>query len=153
MGDIVTFSLPVDVINDDELTLIIVNKSGERISFTSKENPENIPQLKVTFSNDLKNAKDLGANTIDVNNLDIITENINQVILYPNPVSDILYLSENHGLIKIEIYNINSSLQLEVFNATDINAIDVSAFEIGTYIIKGYTQTGKILVTDIVIKK
>jgi pectate lyase len=68
---------------------------------------------------------------------------ITKAVLYPNPVTDVLYLSHsNQEVEKIEIYNISGTL----VNSSGKNAesIDISKLVHGTYLAKIYTTNGTI---------
>ncbi|MNK43944.1 Pectate trisaccharide-lyase precursor [compost metagenome] len=63
-----------------------------------------------------------------------------QIILYPNPVSSTLYLSDpEHKVQKVLIYNISGNL---VINSGNIESIDTSSLIPGTYLAKIYTVDG-----------
>lgn len=63
-----------------------------------------------------------------------------QIILYPNPVSSILYLSDPEQKVqKVLIYNISGNL---VINSGNSTSIDTSGLIPGTYLAKIYTVDG-----------
>ena len=63
-----------------------------------------------------------------------------QIILYPNPVSSTLYLSDpEHKVQKVLIYNISGNL---VVNSGNSESIDTSSLIPGTYLAKIYTVEG-----------
>jgi pectate lyase len=63
-----------------------------------------------------------------------------KIILYPNPVSSTLYLSDSeHKVQKVLIYNISGNL---VVNSGNSESIDTSGLIPGTYIAKIYTVDG-----------
>ncbi|MDQ6528386.1 T9SS type A sorting domain-containing protein [Flavobacterium sp. LHD-85] len=63
-----------------------------------------------------------------------------QIILYPNPVSSTLYLSDpEHKVQKVLIYNISGNL---VINSGNSESIDTSGLIPGTYLAKIYTVDG-----------
>ncbi|MBL0101354.1 MAG: T9SS type A sorting domain-containing protein [Saprospiraceae bacterium] len=54
--------------------------------------------------------------------------------MYPNPVSDILYLDTNENWTKAEIYDISGRIMRSV--SLDGLTIDVSGLESGTYFLR-----------------
>ncbi len=67
---------------------------------------------------------------------------INDIVIYPNPVSDQLFItSENTVIETISIYTLTGKNVLEVINET--NSIDVSSFSKGVYFIEISSATGK----------
>ena len=71
---------------------------------------------------------------------------INEVIIYPNPAQDFIYISSKH-LIKnectIEIYDIAGKLvQEEIIRASDNLKIDISALKAGIYFINYRDKNG-----------
>ncbi|WDF63691.1 pectate lyase family protein [Flavobacterium sp. KACC 22763] len=63
-----------------------------------------------------------------------------QIILYPNPLSDTLYLSDPEQKVqKVLIYNISGNL---VINSGNSQSIDTSSLIPGTYLAKIYTVDG-----------
>jgi hypothetical protein len=71
---------------------------------------------------------------------------INEVIIYPNPAQDFIYISSKH-LIKnectIEIYDIaGKPVQEEITRASDILKIDISALKAGIYFINYRDKNG-----------
>lgn len=69
----------------------------------------------------------------------VVIEN-SKIVLYPNPVSSILYLSDaNQKVEKILIYNISGNL---VITSRKSESIDTSSLIPGTYLAKIYTADG-----------
>lgn len=63
-----------------------------------------------------------------------------QIILYPNPVTSTLYLSDSEQKVqKVQIYNISGNL---VINSVNSQSIDTSSLIPGTYLAKIYTVDG-----------
>jgi pectate lyase len=66
-----------------------------------------------------------------------------KVVLYPNPVTNVLYLSNSDQTVeKIEIYNISGTLVNSSGKNTE--SIDISKLIHGTYLAKIYTSNGTI---------
>ncbi len=72
----------------------------------------------------------------------LVTESTNsKIILYPNPVSSTLYLSDsNQKVEKVLIYNISGNLVITSGKQTE--SIDTSSLIPGTYLAKIYTTEG-----------
>ena len=67
---------------------------------------------------------------------------LNNIIIYPNPVSDILYISsENTVSETITIYSLNGKKVVE--DITETNSIDVSTLSKGMYFIEISSESGK----------
>lgn len=63
----------------------------------------------------------------------VCTHALDHYIIYPNPVSDILYLSNIDKHSKIVLYNAKSQL---IYSGEGINSIDVSGYSSGIYILR-----------------
>ncbi|MBS7255006.1 pectate lyase family protein [Flavobacterium branchiicola] len=64
-----------------------------------------------------------------------------KVVLYPNPVSDVLYVSNGTQTIeKVLVYNMSGTLVKST--GKDTESIDVSGLIPGTYLVKVYTNDG-----------
>lgn len=73
-----------------------------------------------------------------------------KIILYPNPVTDYLYLSNsNQNIEKVMIYNMNGSLVKTT--GKDIETIDMRHLTSGNYLVKVQTTEGTL--NQIIIKK
>ena len=88
--------------------------------------------------------------TLIENDLNVNFENkVNEIILYPNPVSDILYINTEQIILKIEVYDIAGRL-LFIKPITD-NIADIKNIKTGNYILKLYT-TDKVYSKKIIKK-
>ncbi|MNR36484.1 hypothetical protein D3C85_1544060 [compost metagenome] len=64
-----------------------------------------------------------------------------KVILYPNPVADVLYLTKSTQVVeKIQVYNMSGTLVKSA--AKDAESIDLSSLIAGTYLVKVSTNDG-----------
>ncbi|WP_374174601.1 T9SS type A sorting domain-containing protein [Flavobacterium tructae] len=64
-----------------------------------------------------------------------------KVILYPNPVANVLYFSESvQSIEKVQVYNMSGTLVKSV--GKNVESIDVSNLISGTYLVKVYTNEG-----------
>lgn len=75
------------------------------------------------------------------NTLSIHNEVDVDIKIYPNPVSETLYISVNQTLESVKMYDI---LGKEVFATKHSNRIDVSRFQQGLYLLKIKTFRGNI---------
>jgi hypothetical protein len=55
------------------------------------------------------------------------------MLVYPNPTSDILYIDGNYSQLKVVVYDI---LGKQVINKSITNSIDISQLEKGVYILQ-----------------
>jgi len=73
-----------------------------------------------------------------------------KTVLYPNPVTDVLYLSHsNQQVEKIEIYNISGTLVTS--SGKNVENIDISKLVHGAYLAKIYTKNG--IINQTILKK
>jgi pectate lyase len=64
-----------------------------------------------------------------------------KMILYPNPVADVLYLTKStHTVEKVQVYNMSGTLIKTA--GKDVESIDLSNLIQGTYLVKVYTNDG-----------
>ena len=76
---------------------------------------------------------------------DDLDENI---IIYPNPTEDILFISGNENELEVSIYDL---LGKRVMKVSVINRIDISLLSIGTYLV--YINNGTKVSQYKIIKK
>jgi hypothetical protein len=74
-----------------------------------------------------------------VNSTGLSTEDIdtNSIVVYPNPVKNMLYIVGNSAGYDIEVYSL---LGQRVMTASNVNEIDVSLFNEGVYLIRVSTE-------------
>ena len=110
----------------------------ERHEFFSHDLGPDIPDLvdklvSFFFCNESQRTDTLNSNLIEVSN--ITRDDDSNIYLYPNPVSNVLYVRNlNFDILKFEIYNMYGQ-----FQSRDIvkgNQIDVSDLLLGNYIIR-----------------
>jgi len=70
----------------------------------------------------------------------VFTENLNEINVYPNPVTDFLYFQ--YYVKQIDIYNINGSL---IYSVNNSNQVYVSHLEKGIYFVKLNTEIYKFI--------
>lgn len=69
-----------------------------------------------------------------VNPIGIFEESLTQTAVYPNPVSDVLYLDNAENLVSISVYSIAGQLVYQ--SSENANSIDVSGFQSGMYTLR-----------------
>ena len=67
-----------------------------------------------------------------------------EVVFYPNPVSDVLFLRSEAGITKIEIFDMQGKW-INSLPLNGANSIDVQNMNKGLYIFKGYDALGKLI--------
>jgi len=72
-----------------------------------------------------------------------------KLTLYPNPVSEKLYLSSNQKIENVQIYNLNGQLVKKISNP--IESIDISHLTSGSYLVNVTTDQG--LFSKMILKK
>ena len=82
----------------------------------------------------------LAGDTFDCSSLSVDDVSANKLTVYPNPVSNILYLEDTtQQLTKVEVFNISGQ---KVYSKTgNLNQIDMQSFDTGLYMIKLHTQS------------
>jgi hypothetical protein len=68
-------------------------------------------------------------------------EDIN-IDIYPNPVSDFLYIKSDLEIISLNIYDMQGRLQMAINGGDNMCVIDVRNLIRGTYIVKVTTNDG-----------
>ena len=77
------------------------------------------------------------------------TKNNVEMIVYPNPVSNVLKIKTDEEIQQISIFNMNGSLVKTLNN--NVNSIDLTHLNRGIYLVKVYTKHG--IITKKIIKK
>ena len=72
-------------------------------------------------------------------NSDCTTEST-KIAMYPNPVNDVLHLSSNKKITKIEIFSMNGLMVMN--NELESDVVNLHQLESGMYIVKVYTDEG-----------
>jgi len=78
----------------------------------------------------------------DTTDINSIKNNNNELIVFPNPVTDVIQfnLPEKETISKIELYSMNGQL-VKTISDDDIHSIDVSELPIGTYLLIANSKT------------
>lgn len=82
-----------------------------------------------------------------IQNLGINENEINPLVLYPNPVKEVVHFETTENITKIEVYDISGRI-INVLGVTN-NAANLNDLVTGTYILKIYTEN-KLLYTKII---
>jgi len=78
---------------------------------------------------------------------DISSQNI---IVYPIPANDKIFIKSDIGISKVEIYSVDGQL-MQLREANDVKTVDVSALIKGAYIVRLFSDSG--ISTKMIIKK
>jgi hypothetical protein len=90
--------------------------------------------------------------TSGVNDIVADAASADKLIITPNPVVDVVYLSTNGASIdKVSIFSLSGALVKQA-NIAGSNSVDLSSLSRGNYIIKASTADGKTLVNKLVKK-
>jgi hypothetical protein len=90
--------------------------------------------------------------TSGVNDIVADATSADKLIITPNPVVDVVYLSTNGASIeKVSIFSLSGALVKQA-NIAGSNSVDLSSLSRGNYIIKASTADGKTLVNKLVKK-
>lgn len=73
---------------------------------------------------------------------------INQIDIYPNPVSDILNISSNQEIKKVEIFQINGQKVFE--SKVNVSSIDMTEMMAGVYFLKIFGENDVVVIKKIV---
>ena len=67
----------------------------------------------------------------------------NLISVYPNPASDLFYVTNNSNetIVNIEVYAMNGALVKEIKNPADAKAVQISDLQTGVYIVRLSTAT------------
>lgn len=89
--------------------------------------------------------------TVSENTTGTVSHELSGLKIYPNPVADVLTISNDTAISTIEVFDINGRRLLnEVVNTTSAT-INVSSFAAGTYFVK-VTADGKTATQQVVVK-
>jgi len=80
------------------------------------------------------------ATTVSVNAVNINENSIGVISMYPNPVTDVLHLSNTSSVTKVEIFNSNGQLELSFRNTNGQMDINTLSLNNGVYILRAYTD-------------
>lgn len=76
----------------------------------------------------------------NISTLGIHENEANKLLIYPNPVKDILYFNTEENVTKVEVYDIAGRILSS--NAAVGNKVNLSGLTTGNYILKVYTENG-----------
>ena len=125
-----------------------LNGYGEAAKFSQLRDIVVDPQRKILYVSDVTNNKIKKIDMVSL--LKTNTNELNKVVLYPNPVEDILTYKTNKMIRFTEIYSLDGKL-VKKFDVQN-NQISLGLLTNGTYIIKLIDDSGSILQTKIIKK-
>jgi hypothetical protein len=74
-----------------------------------------------------------------------------QYRIYPNPVTDRLYIDIGQSIDRMEVYDLSGSPIIQGLNMSNTDTLDVSALKNGMYLL--VIQTGGSLITEKFVKR
>ncbi|MBC8754665.1 T9SS type A sorting domain-containing protein [Kordia sp. YSTF-M3] len=81
-----------------------------------------------------------GTSSYDFSTLLVETNELAEILIYPNPVKDIINITNTNGnLVKAEIYNLNGQVLLT--KESNLTTININKLPSGMYILKLYADT------------
>jgi hypothetical protein len=86
----------------------------------------------------------------------VILDNGQFIKIYPNPIKDKIYIDyylNNPQPLVIKIYNLNGNLVKENDNSFSNTSVDLSSLVSGSYILQVSNKTGKVLLSEKLIKQ
>lgn len=150
-GDIVTWTWA------DSAPHTVTSNAGGAENFTSAQLTGSGQTFSHTFDNigatSYKcNVHPMMAGTITVSAVAGVKDNKKVGFDYfPNPVTDILTITAENPVDKIQVYDINGKLIMDSKSGNSINKVYMSGFRAGTYVVK--VITGNAFESVTVIKK
>jgi len=143
--------------NSSELTELNL-KNNNNQNFSTVCNYENMPILNNVCVDDLNNTTFTNFITTEVGHsinftdncsvLSISSNEISSLLIFPNPVNDLLYIETPNKVKIIEFYNEIGQLTYSDKNST----IDISNFNKGMYFVKIVDINGSISIKKILVK-
>ena len=127
-------------------TFELTPKEGYEIESVIVDNENIGKQLTYTFTNIAENHTILAV--YKVKQLGTSDINKNDVIVYPNPTADRIFVSGNKKVIALELYNVVGQKVLESYE----NSLDLTSVAKGNYILKIKTENGEISSSKIIKK-
>ncbi|UPS91095.1 T9SS type A sorting domain-containing protein [Bizionia sp. M204] len=130
--------------NNNLNTLDIRNTRNHRISSFNAEGNAN---LTCIFVDDVQasylanwiidSASHFVANETDCNSLsrEEVAQNLD-ILLYPNPATDYLYIKNLNSNAHIDIYSVNGKLVKQQTTTPQVNSINISSLSSGLYVVK-----------------
>ncbi len=143
IGNVKTINLKPNLLSNNKLSLVVSLASGNDFAFASKEHSSvKAPELIVTYISTTGN-KSIGEEGNALNG---------SLIVYPNPVTDNLFLLGDHSGKEIKVFDFHGKLILKI-DQYENDPIDVSGLSTGSYIICVTDLNNNSLRSDIFLKK
>ena len=96
----------------------------------------------------------ISGGTIDASTLSVDDDTLqSEILLYPNPTSNLLKIRSTTSISKVQIYDLNGRIVKEVKSENTINEIDISQLSSGIYIVRLANQNNSMISSRKIIKK
>jgi hypothetical protein len=135
-------NLPIDDATNDGYVSFKIKTKPNLVIGNTFSNSANI-YFDYNFPIETNNYTTIIQNSLDLQENDYL----NHIIVYPNPVKDILHFKTEYNIIKIEVYDIVGRIISS--NSVEENKVDLRELKTGNYILKLFTEKG-ILNTKII---
>lgn len=133
------YSLP-DVCDDQELISVRVMPTGQQVPFTVAMTPAPTPDSRVKVDNVILTA------SVSTSLGDQLSQD--DVVVYPVPVMDVLYVSlpANARGQKVEVFNlVGSIVYQQAISGSGKIEVDLQSLATGSYILKVITDAGSVI--------
>lgn len=141
------------VIKTISLTGDLVNSANSAITYTSLSDPNlgltTINFFKVLLPVETASVYVGGITLKNKNGTELSSMNKAEIVIYPNPVVDILKIVSENEVKQVEIIN---SLGIVVLVAEGSNSISVSNLPNGVYLLKAITVDNNVLINNFIKK-
>ncbi|MBU3010285.1 T9SS type A sorting domain-containing protein [Polaribacter vadi] len=147
--------------NPNLKTINLKNGNNQNFTFSgdAKSNFENLPNIETICIDDLNNVAFTNGISNQVGNSLTFTDNcstlsneefsIENYVISPNPIENILTIKSKKEILKIEIYNYIGKLILEKKQESKIN---ISSLKNGIYLLKIFGENGEVQIKKILKK-
>jgi hypothetical protein len=147
--------------NPNLKTINLKNGNNQNFTFSGdiKSNFENLPNLETICIDDLNNtafkngiSNQVGKSITFTDNCSTLSNeefSIENYVISPNPIENILTIKSKKEILKIEIYNYIGKLILEKKQERKIN---ISSLKNGIYLLKIFGENGEVIIKKILKK-
>lgn len=78
--------------------------------------------------------------------VDVITDNTDDILFYPNPASDVIYIKNCSENSLMSVFNIDGRLIYQTKISTSTSSVNIQNLPQGVYLLKTNNQTFKIII-------